>query len=317
MKSSLSTALALLVALWLVRVVHAAPPEDPAARAKAHHEQAMRLFTLGKFEKAAEEFEAAYMAKPHPIFLFNIGQCYRNLGRWQETKRTFTNYLKERPDAPNRAEVEGYIAEADQELSRATPPPPAPLAMPPGGMPPQAYPPGNFPPASYYNSTLASGWDRRKIEISNDSVSEWRFCHYPKPRKKRCMGENEFIRRYHEVTGSTELDGYVTKRVNTVGVITVSTLTVIFGAMGLAGFGILDCPSLDRGCVGATIGVGSFGMAAAFLTAVIGYPLAFREPRTAHKLSETEARRYIEKYNSTVLGGRSLLITPGGLSGTF
>ena len=48
--------------------------------AKRHYERGEKLFALGKFSDALDEYQKAFDAKPLPGFLFNIGQCYRNLG---------------------------------------------------------------------------------------------------------------------------------------------------------------------------------------------------------------------------------------------
>jgi len=54
---------------------------DDKATARAHYETATRLYDVGEYEKALAEFKAAYVAKDDPAFLFNIGQCYRELGQ--------------------------------------------------------------------------------------------------------------------------------------------------------------------------------------------------------------------------------------------
>lgn len=110
---------------------------DPAERAaKRHFDRATKLFNLGKFEDALDEYQQAYDAKPLPELLFNIGQCHRNLNNFDSAIFSFKKYLKLVPDAENREQVEEYIAdlEAEQEkdnarklrLVKEQPPPPPP-----------------------------------------------------------------------------------------------------------------------------------------------------------------------------------------------
>jgi len=51
------------------------------AAARAHFEAATRLYDIHEYAKALEEYKEAYLAKPDPAFLFNVGQCYRKLGK--------------------------------------------------------------------------------------------------------------------------------------------------------------------------------------------------------------------------------------------
>jgi hypothetical protein len=62
---------------------------DPAkAAALAHFETARRQFDVREYGKALEEYKAAYVAKPDPAFLFNIGQCPTS---WNRTNRPLTS----------------------------------------------------------------------------------------------------------------------------------------------------------------------------------------------------------------------------------
>jgi tetratricopeptide (TPR) repeat protein len=88
--------------------------EDAATRTAKHHFYAgEKLFALGRFSDALTEYEAAFDAKPLPAFLFNIGQCHRNLHDYDAAVFSFRKYLRLEPDAPNRAEVEDLIRELE------------------------------------------------------------------------------------------------------------------------------------------------------------------------------------------------------------
>lgn len=110
----LRTLLALcLTAIALVRVAHADDPGERAAR--RHYERGQKLFNLQKFDEALDQFQKAYDAKPIPDFLFNIGQCHRNLGDYEAAIFSFKKFLKLEPDASNREQVEKLIDELEQK----------------------------------------------------------------------------------------------------------------------------------------------------------------------------------------------------------
>lgn len=101
--------------------------DDPAAakRARGHFQKGEKLFALGKFEEALAEYEAAFNAQSLPEFLFNIGQCHRNLKDYEAAIFSFKKYLRLKPDAANRRAVEKLIEqlEAKIEEEKAVRPP--------------------------------------------------------------------------------------------------------------------------------------------------------------------------------------------------
>lgn len=111
------------LALPASRVAAQPRPEgdvDSATRiAQKHFERGERMFSLGRFEEALEAYQSAFEARPLPEFLFNIGQCYRNLGDYRSAIFSFRKYLKLVPDAPNRRSVEATIAKLETELERS------------------------------------------------------------------------------------------------------------------------------------------------------------------------------------------------------
>ena len=120
------------------------------AEAKAHYDQGTVHFNLDEWPQAIEDFKAAYRLFPDAIFLYNIAQCHRKMGDAAEALSFYKKYLRERPDAPNRAEVEKRIDEleatqAAQAKSREAPP--AGLTPPnlPGPTPAAAVPSGPSP----------------------------------------------------------------------------------------------------------------------------------------------------------------------------
>jgi tetratricopeptide (TPR) repeat protein len=94
--------------------------EDKATRdAHRHYDKAEKLFALGRFDQALDEYEAAYEAKPLPGFLCNLGQCHRNLGDYDAAIFSFRKYLELDPDAPNQDEVDRLIADLEAKKEAA------------------------------------------------------------------------------------------------------------------------------------------------------------------------------------------------------
>ena len=117
----------LLAFLFLLptRLLRAGEPgkatDSSKAAALAHFETAGRLYDLREYAKALDEYKAAYLVKPDPAFLFNIGQCHRKLGQNPQALDFFQQYLKKAPaNDPNRSLVESRIADIQAE-ERAKP----------------------------------------------------------------------------------------------------------------------------------------------------------------------------------------------------
>lgn len=92
--------------------------EDDKAVARAHYETGTRLYELREYAEALKQYKAAYLAKPDPAFLFNIGQCLRKLDRNTAALEFFQQYLKKAPpDNPNRGLVETLIHNIQAGLS--------------------------------------------------------------------------------------------------------------------------------------------------------------------------------------------------------
>jgi tetratricopeptide (TPR) repeat protein len=77
-------------------------------------ERAETKFNVGRFDEALVDYQAAYDVEPLPAFLFNIGQCYRNLGNYERAQFFFRRYTALEPRSPNRAAAERLIAEMDR-----------------------------------------------------------------------------------------------------------------------------------------------------------------------------------------------------------
>lgn len=113
------------------------------AEAKAHFTAGENHYNLNEFTEALQEFKDAYRLYPDPVFLYNLGQCERQLGHHEEAIRFYRSFLRLQPKAPNKAEVQRKIdeMEAAQKNKPAAEPDPAiaPAKVEPA-MPPAAVP---------------------------------------------------------------------------------------------------------------------------------------------------------------------------------
>jgi Tetratricopeptide repeat len=106
---------ALVCAVALPSRASAAEDEKEARRL---FQKAELGFNLGKFEDALADYQSAYQAKPLTGFLFNIAQCYRNLGNWERARFFYRRYLTLEPRSPNRHRVEDLVAEMTERLEK-------------------------------------------------------------------------------------------------------------------------------------------------------------------------------------------------------
>jgi hypothetical protein len=164
----------LFLAAMAVFVPPARAESDPQQKqeAKEHFEKATRLYDLGRYGDAIQEYEKAYLLVDDPNLLYNMGQAYRLSDKPEEAIRCYKNYLRKRDDAPNRADVEKRIAELERTVEdrhrsgTAAPAPPRPseaAPAPASGVAPAPSPVAEPPPvapeaaASAPISTQAAG----------------------------------------------------------------------------------------------------------------------------------------------------------------
>ena len=81
------------------------------AKAKVHYD-------LGEFKEAADEYIIVYRLRPIPALLFNIAQAYRQGGLYDKARQFYKSYLRESPEAKNRATIELSIREMDELLAK-------------------------------------------------------------------------------------------------------------------------------------------------------------------------------------------------------
>ncbi len=112
---------------------------SPASRAPSADEQrlydeGLRAFQGGDARAAEKAWKAGYAIARDPAFLVHIGEAQEKAGAPAEAADSYRHYLREAPDAVDRADIE-------QRISRLAPAAPAPAAAPTPG---PAETPGEF-----------------------------------------------------------------------------------------------------------------------------------------------------------------------------
>jgi len=96
------------------------PREDPQLeRAMESYELGKKAYNAARYEDALGHFQEAATRYASPDFQYNIGLCYERLGKPEEAIRAFRTYLRAKPDADDRANVEDRIFELEAELEKA------------------------------------------------------------------------------------------------------------------------------------------------------------------------------------------------------
>jgi hypothetical protein len=147
MKVGCGIPLVLAMAL-VVAPARAQPEAQTKQEAKEHYQKATRFYDLAKYGDAIHEYEAAYLLVADANLLYNMGQAYRLWDKPEEAIRCYKNYLRNRADASNRADVEKKIAELErivEERSKSGIAPSAPSSAP---APPAVEPPPVAPEAA-------------------------------------------------------------------------------------------------------------------------------------------------------------------------
>lgn len=102
---SISSSLALGLCLSLACVALAQPKKNADEQAaRALFADGQKAYDLGEFERALTLYSDAYKLKSLPGFLFNIGQCHKQLGNYERAAFFFGRFVdNSNPEAANVA----------------------------------------------------------------------------------------------------------------------------------------------------------------------------------------------------------------------
>jgi tetratricopeptide (TPR) repeat protein len=102
------------------------------AEAKEHLAKGTKLYRLREFDKAIEEYKAGALVEDAPVFHYNLGQCYRQLGRPEDAIWHYQRFLDRANPLPPKYKqaAEDFIRDMKAEIERrlnAKPNEPAPI----------------------------------------------------------------------------------------------------------------------------------------------------------------------------------------------
>ena len=120
--------LLILGVLLSARVAVAAPAAAEQEEARKHYERGMSRYALGEFDAAVMEFKEAYARTQAPGLLFNLAQASRLAKQYEQALHFYRSYLRARPHAPNRRDVESFILQIEPLVAAPSAPPSPPQA---------------------------------------------------------------------------------------------------------------------------------------------------------------------------------------------
>jgi len=133
--------LSAFIVLWLCMFAPTAWADGSAMKvptepnALAHYTKGNRLYRLRKFDDAIAEYQAGAMIEPALAFDYNLGQCYRQLGKYVEAIWHYERFLKHaQPSKERQALVTGFLSQMRAELERKA------MTQPPTDIPPDPSP---------------------------------------------------------------------------------------------------------------------------------------------------------------------------------
>jgi len=111
----------------------AGPATPQETEMQGHRALGHRLYRLGRYEEAVAAFRRAYEVKADARLLFDIAECYRELGAVDQALFYYDRYLAAWPDAFDHAEVDEKVAALENMRGSGAPrtAPPAARRRPP------------------------------------------------------------------------------------------------------------------------------------------------------------------------------------------
>lgn len=101
--------------------------EENVAQAKAYFGAGVEAYDQGKYEIALREFQHAHALSHSPALYFNMAACEEHMDHYQAAALLLRQYLIEKPDADDRANVElrvKSLEERDERLHKMNEPEP-------------------------------------------------------------------------------------------------------------------------------------------------------------------------------------------------
>src|SRR3954471_11428564 len=99
-------------------------------QAKAYFKAGVDAYDQGKYEVALREFQHAHALSHSPALYFNMAACEEHMDHYQAAGLLLRQYLIEKPEADDKANVELRIKsleERDERLHKMVETPPTPM----------------------------------------------------------------------------------------------------------------------------------------------------------------------------------------------
>lgn len=100
-------------------------------RARMLYANGQAAFSAGRYGEALSAFQDAYRAIPNPVVLVAMATALERLGRFQEARQKYEDYLRLDPEGAERPRAMKAIAQIDKALEKPDAPPVAAPALPP------------------------------------------------------------------------------------------------------------------------------------------------------------------------------------------
>lgn len=95
----------------------AQPSQRDRELAESKFKQAEALYRVQEYEQALALYKESYLLSLEPTLLFNMGQCYRQLKKYDEAIKAYKSYIRDEPKAP-KAEIERIIKEVEDLIEK-------------------------------------------------------------------------------------------------------------------------------------------------------------------------------------------------------
>ncbi len=148
--------LAIVLAVGSARADHALD-KPKSAEAREHLKAGNALYNRAQWQAAADQYRAGAAIDDAPIFDFNIGQCFRFAGDYQQALTHYERFMdRGAPTGDVLTSVQNFVAELRTQLQRARELPPTDVAPEPTRPTPAPAPP--VQPADAATASPSSRW---------------------------------------------------------------------------------------------------------------------------------------------------------------
>lgn len=97
----------------LAAMLAIAAPAAAETDAEVLYAEGERRYNVGEYDAAVDAFKRAYLISNEASLLYNIAQAYRKKGACVDALEFYRSYLRQKPDASDRASIEKMIDELD------------------------------------------------------------------------------------------------------------------------------------------------------------------------------------------------------------